>query len=343
MSADEELQASVTALCLSYHPWQFEQASLIAKLRANNKLHHAFIFYGAGKRGKFDFACATAASLLCKNPQASGGACTQCAPCRLVQAQTHPDCYVLQPEAGKQIPVDEIRSLLSYMNKSASMGEKRVVVIDQAQRMNLASANALLKFLEEPGEHVHLFLVCDEIDALLPTIRSRCQKLLFPVLSKTEARNYLEHALAQTGAAFEPALLEYANYSVIHAQALIEDPLYQKREAVLGVLVKVMQGNMGAMLASQQLEEFALIDFLQWWLDLCGDVLKLSMGAELSQLRFQSAHSHLEKMLAAIEKHRLNQFMQSLQHDLRLLRKSAPLNQPLILEARLLEWQAIAT
>ena len=155
--------------------------------------------------GKRRFGRAVVGRLLCEAP-GSAGACGQCASCRLLVADTHPDFRLVVPEgdsdteaddgdkktASRQIKIDQIRALEEFVYVGSYRGGARVALIDPAEAMNPAAANALLKILEEPPEQVYFLLVASRYRLLLPTIRSRCRMLKLPRPAADDARAWLE-------------------------------------------------------------------------------------------------------------------------------------------------------
>lgn len=104
-------------------------------------------------------------------------ACGQCPSCHWFSANTHPDYLYLTPEKDNgTITVDAIRSIHAFCAQTSHSGQHRIIVISPADSMNISAANALLKILEEPPVQCLFFLIAHQIDSLLPTIKSRCQK-----------------------------------------------------------------------------------------------------------------------------------------------------------------------
>src|SRR5690606_26412999 len=97
--------------------------------------------------------------LLCLTP--TGKPCGQCKSCKLMQAESHPDFYLLQPNPELKTPtigVDAIRGLTNSLQETANQGHNKVAVIEQADRMTVAASNALLKTLEEPQANTYIIL-----------------------------------------------------------------------------------------------------------------------------------------------------------------------------------------
>lgn len=157
--------------------------------RDRGRLHHAWLLCGVEGTGKASFAYRAARRLLGAVPDPTRGplgARPGDPVSQLVAAQSHPDLMVLERlvEGGKtkkSISVDQARELPEFFSKSPSRARYRVAIVDAADDLNPNAANALLKVLEEPPARGVLLLVTHAAGRLLPTIRSRCRRLAFPV------------------------------------------------------------------------------------------------------------------------------------------------------------------
>ena len=161
---------------------------------------HALLLQGPRGVGQFDLAVTLAQAWLCEAASDAVRPCGHCASCRLVQARSHPDLMVLLPEAlreplgwnlsdgdeaasdkaskakpSKEIKVEAVRAAVAFAQITSARGRCKVVVVHPAERMNDVAANTLLKTLEEPPGQARFVLACSEPEALLATIRSRCQ------------------------------------------------------------------------------------------------------------------------------------------------------------------------
>ncbi len=182
---------------MSLAPWQqgpLERA--LAAWRAG-RLGHALLLCGPEALGKRAVADALAARLLCEADPGEP-ACGRCRGCRLREAGTHPDLRVLTFEenanTGKlrtELVVEQVRGIGESMQMTSQRGGAQVVLIDPADALNTAAANALLKTLEEPAERRYLLLVSARPHRLPATIRSRCQRIEFHPPGRTEARAWL--------------------------------------------------------------------------------------------------------------------------------------------------------
>lgn len=138
------------------------------------RLHHGWLLHGMKGIGKSTEAMAMAALYLCEHPE-EGTACGECHGCAMLRAEAHPDFYrVGLLEKKRDINVEQVRELLDFLSLSGMQSDKRVVLIDDAELMNMQAANALLKGLEEPSTGSLLLIVCHDLMRLPATIRSRC-------------------------------------------------------------------------------------------------------------------------------------------------------------------------
>jgi len=192
---------------MSRAPWHEENWRLLQQRRANGTLPHALLLCGPEGLGKREFAAALAAALLCQNPRADGAACGACRACALLAAGSHPDRVRVTLELrddGKprtEITVDQIRVLSERLALTAQFGGFQIALIDPADLMNHAAANALLKTLEEPTPATVIVLIADQPARLSATIRSRCQRVEFRVPAPAQGREWLEQHGADAKAA----------------------------------------------------------------------------------------------------------------------------------------------
>jgi DNA polymerase-3 subunit delta' len=188
-----------------------------------DRLAHAYLFYGDEGIGKRLVALRLAQAIHCESGDGTD-ACGACRACRQIEAQTYPDFFVIEPEhdqAYPQIKLEQIRAIEQQIVYHPFVGRKKIFLIDDAHRMTLSAANALLKTLEEPPAHSLLLLISSRPWALPATVRSRCQALRFapPTRSEVETALIRTRHLAQADA----RLLVAVSQSRIGA-ALTMDP-----------------------------------------------------------------------------------------------------------------------
>ena len=157
----------------------------------------------------------------------------------LVAAQSHPDLLVLERTIGDNgklrtvIRVDDARKVASFLAATAGLGGWRVVIVDAVDDLNAESSNALLKGLEEPSARTLFLLVSHAHGSVLPTIRSRCHRLMLRPLAPDELTQALA---AATGEEPDPALVAGSEGSVSRALSLSEGPAFKLRQQTRALL-----------------------------------------------------------------------------------------------------------
>ena len=143
----------------------------------------AYLFAGMSNVGKETVALYFSKSINCLD--LVHRPCDNCLACHKINTGNHPDFQIVRPD-GKQIKIDQIRQLQRQVVFQPIEGRRKLYIITEADRMNLEAANCLLKTLEEPPAKSVLILLTSHLDALLPTIRSRCQIISFQPLPVSE-------------------------------------------------------------------------------------------------------------------------------------------------------------
>lgn len=158
-------------------------------------LPHAIGLPWQPEAGSKELLDALVAWLMCQQP--GNSACGTCKSCLLHKAGNHPDMLRVAPEEGKRIGVDRIRELQDKVWQRSSQSGATVVVIEKAELMTEAAANALLKTLEEPPEHNYLIICPERFSRLLPTVRSRLTVYPLPRPNFAEIQSWLERHSGQ--------------------------------------------------------------------------------------------------------------------------------------------------
>lgn len=178
------------------------------------RLPHALLLIGAAGIGKLAFAEQLVAILLCESASPHLTACGECQACRWLAGGNHPDFRQVTPDGDEEsdtdaedklkektkkrspgmIRIDQIRELEAFVFVGSHRAGNRVVLIRDAESMNAAAANALLKILEEPPSSVYFILVSSRSKSLLPTIRSRCSVVPFGAPDTAAASAWLAAA-----------------------------------------------------------------------------------------------------------------------------------------------------
>jgi DNA polymerase-3 subunit delta' len=251
-------------------PWQGDVWQRLAQARQQQRLAHALLLTGVPGIGKQRFAEALAQSLLCQSPDVlTGYACGQCRHCVLYQAGSHPDIKRIGFEVSKttgklsrMITIDQIRDWVAGQGQTANLGDWKISIIEPAEQMNTASANALLKFLEEPTPGTLLILISPMPGALLPTVRSRCQQLPLPIPQSAEASSWLQQQLSISSAQAEQLLAD-GDAPLVVAQAWLDGTatLSHEREQTLQA---ALTGGLSLFVMAEQWQSYALEQNLRW-------------------------------------------------------------------------------
>lgn len=217
----------------SIENWQVKNWEYLIQLTIQNKLPHSLLLQGAKGLGLNSFAETLAAWLLCNAEKKDNlYPCGQCTSCQWIAAGTHPDQLIIMPESNN-IKVDAIREIRAFSGNKSLGGQCRVIIISPAEAMNLSASNALLKILEEPLENTIFLLVAHHISQVLPTILSRCQKVHFPSLNKTD---FIE---AMTQKNIVSSSMIDSLYELSHGEPLAF-PTIQEQETVLKTQQKLI-------------------------------------------------------------------------------------------------------
>jgi DNA polymerase III subunit delta' len=167
------------------------QKDLLRRALSSGRLPHAYLFEGPAGIGKRLMALALARAIFCQQ----GNGCGDCAACRKVDHHNHPDLHFVEAD-GNSIKIEQIRTMQKELSYRPLEAPKKICVIDNAEKLNLAAGNALLKTLEEPTANTLIILLTDRPDALLITVRSRCQRLPFARIERKLLMDVLCEQLA---------------------------------------------------------------------------------------------------------------------------------------------------
>ena len=219
---------------LEIYPWQEKQKQRLLEMQKKQRFPHALLLSGPDGIGLTQFAQVYAMQLLCLNKGLdTDNACGTCQSCQLFLAGSHPDLLIIEPEEeGRQLKVDQVRELIEYVTLKSFSGDHKIAIIKQADAMNRATANALLKTLEEPPSQSMLFLLSHRSSKLPITIRSRCQKIEFEAAFDEKTVNWLEQQSIDNELSSEQ-LLRLASGGPLKVLKMLEEEQIQHRETLL--------------------------------------------------------------------------------------------------------------
>ncbi len=183
---------------------QNKAVNTLTRAFKTGRIPHAYIFEGIDGIGKFTTAKVWSKLLLCKSP-VKNNSCGKCPSCLAFETDSHPDFHHIYKELIKlsndankrkrqaiDLPVDVIREfLVEKVQLKPSLSESKVFIVSEAEKLNKASQNLLLKTLEEPPNKSFIILLCTKLDDLLPTTKSRCQIVNFGPLGEEKIIEYL--------------------------------------------------------------------------------------------------------------------------------------------------------
>ena len=185
-----------------YRPSSFSEVSgeneIVKSLKLslkNKSMAHAYLFSGPRGVGKTTIARLIAKGVNCLNLKENGEPCNECKNCKAINEGRFSD--LIEIDAASNRSIDEIRSLKEKINYQPVEGLKKVYIIDEAHMLTKEAFNALLKTLEEPPAHVMFILATTELEKILPTIISRCQRYDFKPLDLEEMKAGLEYILKE--------------------------------------------------------------------------------------------------------------------------------------------------
>ena len=160
----------------------------------NQRLSHAYLFLGPENTGKRHAAIIFAKSLLCRDFKEDP--CRKCPSCIKIQNLAHPDLLLIEPEKNI-IAIETIRNTKKFVGFKPFEGDRKIIIINRADKMTKEAANSLLKTLEEPPQDTIIILLSPHSYALYPTIVSRCQKIVLNLLPPPLIKDFLikEHSI----------------------------------------------------------------------------------------------------------------------------------------------------
>ncbi|MCM1568576.1 MAG: DNA polymerase III subunit delta' [Roseburia sp.] len=289
---------------------------------STGKVSHAYIINGEKSSGKEFIAKVFAAALQCE----AGGTepCGECHSCKQALTQNQPDIIKISHEKPNAISVDDIRTQINGDVAIKPYSSRyKVYIMNEAEKMTVQAQNALLKTLEEPPEYAVIILLTANVNALLPTILSRCVVLNMKPVADSQVRKYLMEELQVTDYKAE-VCVAFARGNIGKAKALAASEDFENVKAeALSLLKYVQDMELYEIIAAvKKIGEYKLEinDYLDimaiWYRDVLlfkatSDVNHLVFREELQTLRRvaqRSSYEGIERVIEALEKakNRLN-------------------------------------
>jgi DNA polymerase-3 subunit delta' len=329
-------------------PWQSENWQQASRYLKDKRLAHALLLSGPAAIGKLEFCLSFIQRLNCTNPTLDDHACGVCKDCRLFSTNTHPDIRLIntnEDELDKnkveQVKVDDVREINQFMTLSRQQGIYKIVCINYAETMNVNAANALLKTLEEPPQNSILFLISHRADALLPTIKSRCQIWKFNLPNEAQSLAWLSQQKVGQQKSDDKwqALLKVAGYRPLLALELQKSGLGENRLDFYKDLSQLLQGKINITKVSAKHQDMLLERLVSWQQAWCADLVRCHYENEPVTLENPDIRRSLHSLVGRVDLHLLFRFMDKL-IELRRF-SSAPLNKRLFVEDMLIRCQEV--
>ena len=318
-------------------PWQQAHWAHLHSYIVQQRIPQALLITGSKGLGKQQLAERFVYALLCEQVQDNGHGCGRCHSCLLLNAQTHPDFMLVQPDEGKTgIAIDQIRGLITKLALKPQFERYRVVILNPADKMNNAAANAFLKCLEEPNERTVLVLVSDKQHKLPATIRSRCQQVVINQPDKTLAFDWLR---TQNIGADAKVLLALAQGAPLLALDYAKQGVLAQRNDCFQQWQQVAARRIHPIFVAEQwlkLPETMLLFWLNSWVI---DLIKCAHHSRAEHLYNPDLHTSLQRLAQTLPLLGLYQL-----YDLLLLsrvRLETQVNKQSLLEEILIQWSEL--
>lgn len=213
-----------------------------------DRVAHAYLFEGPRGTGKRELALYYTKVLLCENV-VDANPCGNCRNCKRVDSGNHPNVYIIEPEETS-IKKHQIQQLQEEFAKTAVENNRKIYIIDHADKMTTNAANSLLKFLEEPISITTAFLLTEQVQQILPTIQSRCQSIHFNPLPVRFFEEHLQQKDLQP--ALIPLLARITNSEQVAVQIAQEEWFAQARALVIELYEALVTTKKDSLLVIQQ-------------------------------------------------------------------------------------------
>lgn len=326
------------------YPWQNSQWQNLLAQCQQNLLPHALLLMGPAGLGKLDFALSFAHYILC-DERSKERPCQHCRSCRLLAANNHPDLFKIYLENdSKTIKIDQLRELIDQLNATSLRGGYQVAIIYPAEAMNTASANAILKTLEEPSGKVLFLLVAQQIGNLPATIASRCQKIYFTAKEDSSTLDWLtEKVKSDTKSNLNiPLLLRLAENVPFRAIDLATNNYFDLRDQLLQHLIQIIQGKVTAIAWKWDYKNQDVSMLLCAWIALISDIVRIQLGVENDFILNSDCIEKLKTTSQLLPVLAAHEFLNSLLKAQQLVRSAIAVNVQLLIEKLFIEWETMS-
>lgn len=323
-------------------PWQQKNWEHLCSYIAQKRIPQALLITGNKGLGKQQLAHQFAVALLCATPKENGMACGLCSSCLLVNAETHPDFIQVQPEeSGKGIGIGQIRSLITRLTLKPQFETYRLVIVNPADKMNNAAANAFLKCLEEPTERTMIILITEKPAKLPATIISRCQKLAVATPNKDDVVKWLAETLQSDAASIKTL---HRNISLAQGAPLLaldyaNDEILTLRNECFNAWMAIAKQLKSPVIIAEDWHKLPATPLIFWITSWIIDLIKCFYQAQVENLYNPDLNAQLQELSKRLELKGLYKL-----YDLLLLgrqRLDTQINKQLLFEEILIQWHEL--
>lgn len=279
-----------------------------------DRLAHAYLIQGLRGTGKTEIATLLTQTIFCPEKKELEP-CETCHVCKRVNSRNHPDVHWIEKD-GQSIKNEQIDYLRKEFSYSSLESTRKIYIIEDAQAMTNQAANRLLKFLEEPLIETMAILLTDNIQGIIPTIRSRCQIIdLKPLDTNLLQKEMMNADLSEE----QSKIMSAITYNINEAIELTEDEKYQEIIRLSKGMIKAIvtdYDNRFIYLHQNWLKEITDRKDTEYGLDLIllglKDIAYMQIGKEESLVFFNSTDQILKDAIQIFSKKRLLQIMNAL-------------------------------
>ncbi len=272
-----------------------EKEKLLSEI-ASGKLSHAYLIEGGEGCGKTYFARFAAAAVLCTGDTPP---CGKCPSCVKALAGSHPDLFYFSPDKKASMGVETVRDIKKSLFFMPNDGDRKVYIIDDAQKMTVQAQNALLKFIEEPPASVLFFIVTDKKESLLPTVVSRTRIISLAPSDNADIRRFLMSESKKSGGEQIDEAINMAEGSPGKALKLLCRDFSRQRQLCLDfmpVLVSTSKSDAMAFLLSMKLNRDGVKEFFTLLMTALADVMNARFGRATRLLSHDAAAEYAKSI-----------------------------------------------
>lgn len=245
------------------YPWQLPLWQQFSEQKQQQRLPHALLLSGVKGLGKTGFSHNMVASILCQAVKENGHACNECHSCKLLMAGGHPDHIEIAPEAtGKQIKIDQIRSLKAKQQLTSNVSEWKTVIVSPADSMTISASNSLLKLLEEPQQNTVLILVSAHPEKLPITIRSRCQNFHMATPDYEQAVQWIKTNSDNVADSDINNLLTLAKGAPLATLVMLNEQGSEQYQQIEQDFNQLLQGDVNPVTLASSWQQYDLIEIM---------------------------------------------------------------------------------